>query len=248
MIKSLFMVIQKTSKKNLKVETPLITVKSTDNSGKHLSAYGTAGLTLGLGAGLLETTIGYNSMVKSVASELSNKGFLNVKITSEGINFFGISNSVPAEYKDGHWVLENKVNLDGLLLGANAPALVAGASVLAVPFYMKKHPGVALAHLLVAGGEVIGNYVKNNKLDGLQLYGSGAETSFSYTLRDFAVNHVWHSDTNPALFYLDELALGLYGAGIALAAFKGLKDYKQSRVPSEAVEDYAGFKGVNEEF
>ncbi len=198
----------------------------------------------GLIVGLTEATLRYQGMLNKIIENMYKSNFLEVNLENNIIQFTTIDDT-KASFNGEYWDLDKKLNLDGLLLSANAPALIAGASAFAIPFYMKKHPKIALAHALIAGGEVIGNYIKNVRINNLKVYSRGSKTTWS--LFEFTTKKPGIAGTNPALFYLDELALGLYGAAAGLTALKLVKDYKSNRLPTETVEDYTGFNGVTED-
>jgi hypothetical protein len=188
----------------------------------------------GTGLSVAESTKLYLNTLDEVVDLMKEVGLNVYDATTSRIPYSGINPDVPATWTGEYWDLENKLDIGGLLLSHNLPALGAAASTLAIPFYAKNHPGIALAHLLVASGEVIGNSIKNTLLANIETYHDG--TGVSETVQQLVNNHLGVAGTNPALFYLDEIALGILGVGTIATAVKVIKDYKATK-PSKAIKE-----------
>ncbi|MFA5406499.1 MAG: hypothetical protein WC307_04040 [Candidatus Nanoarchaeia archaeon] len=191
------------------------------------------GLLGGTGLSVAESTKLYLNTLDKTADVMRDIGFLEVQIKNGNNLYFTTFNDELATWTGEYWDLENKLDIGGLLLSHNLPALGAAASTLAIPFYAKNHPGIALAHLLVASGEVIGNSIKNTLLAKTTVDAYGGN---SWSLQNFATEKLGVAGTNPALFYLDEIALGILCAGTIATAAKAIKDYKATK-PSKAIKE-----------
>jgi hypothetical protein len=187
----------------------------------------------GTGLSVAESTKLYLNTLDEVVDLMKEVGLNVYDATTSRIPYSGINPDVPATWTGEYWDLENKLDIGGLLLSHNLPALGAAASTLAIPFYAKNHPGIALAHLLVASGEVIGNSIKNTLLAKTTVDAYGGN---SWSLQNFATEKLGVAGTNPALFYLDEIALGILGVGTIATAVKVIKDYKATK-PSKAIKE-----------
>jgi len=196
--------------------------------------------------GALDATLGYEALPPQIAQQMTDIGFLDVKIDGNTISYYG-GDLDKMEWNGEYWDLETKLNLDSMLLASNAFALGSGASAFAIPFYAKKNPTLAAMHALIAFGAVAGNYMKHARLENLNIYSGTSDTS--WTLVEHATNRPGISGTTPALFGLDELALGIYFAALGALGVKMGLDHRKNKLPSETVKGYnQDALGVKETF